>query len=134
FFWKFFWEALFYKADAFECLGLETFFTIHIMTSKFTIYTKLFDEMIQNPEKIRHCLFVGSPGSGKTTAAQEFCKRWIGPQNQWIGRVLFLNASDERSLEAVRSKIFPFVRSTLTSIFQTSTSNSKVIVFDDCCH
>ena len=109
----------------------DIFFSIGSMSSKFTIYTKLFDEMISNPEKIRHCLFVGSPGSGKTTAAQEFCKRWIGPPNQWIGRVLFLNASDERSLEAVRSKIFPFARSTLTSIFQNSESNSKVIVFDE---
>jgi len=98
---------------------------------RLTLYTNLFDEMIVHPEKMRHCLYVGSPGSGKTTAAQEFCRRWIGPQNQWIGRVLFLNASDERSLEAVRSKIYPFARSTLTTIFQTTKNNSKVIVFDE---
>lgn len=88
--------------------------------------------MIQNPEKMRHCLFVGPPGSGKTSAAQEFCRRWIGPSSTWIGRVLFLNASDERSLEAVRTKVYPFVRSTLTTIFQfESKSDAKVIVFDE---
>jgi hypothetical protein len=97
-------------------------------------YNDLFDEMIATPSKMRHCLFVGPPGSGKTTAAQQFCKKWIGPPNTWIGRVLFLNASDERSLEAVRTKVYPFARSTLTTIFQfgsSNYSNSKVIVFDE---
>jgi GTPase SAR1 family protein len=95
-------------------------------------YSDLFKRMMEKPESMRHCLFVGPPGSGKTTAAQHFCRQWVGPQNTWIGRVLFLNASDERSLEAVRTKVYPFARSTLTTIFNFgNTSNSKVIVFDE---
>ena len=95
-------------------------------------YADLFKRMMDKPGAMRHCLFVGPPGSGKTTAAQYFCKQWVGPQNTWIGRVLFLNASDERSLEAVRTKVYPFARSTLTTIFNFgNTTNSKVIVFDE---
>lgn len=95
-------------------------------------YSNLFQDMIKTPSKMRHCLFVGPPGSGKTTAAQHFCRQWIGPPNTWIGRVLFLNASDERSLEAVRTKVYPFARSTLTTIFNfQANTNSKVIVFDE---
>lgn len=96
-------------------------------------YSRLFQAMFQNPKLMRHCIFVGSPGSGKTTTAQQFCLDWIGPRELWIGRVLFLNASDERSLEVVRSKVYQFVRSTLTSIFQFAPNykNSKVIVFDE---
>lgn len=95
-------------------------------------YQSLFQTMIDDPKRMRHMLFVGPPGSGKTTAAHFFCQKWIGPPNSWIGRVLFLNASDERSLEAVRTKVYPFARSTLTTIFNFGNkTNSKVIVFDE---
>jgi len=50
--------------------------------------------------------------------------------SSFFGRVLFLNSSDERGLEAVRSRVYPFVRSSFSALFPTSDA-PKIIVFDE---
>jgi len=76
---------------------------------------------------------IGPPGSGKTTSARFFVEALHGngkSQNKsFFGRALFLNSSDERGLEAVRSRVYPFIRSSFDALFVTN--GPKVIVFDE---
>jgi hypothetical protein len=53
-----------------------------------------------------------------------------GAGASFFGRVLFLNSSDERGLEAVRSRVYPFVRSSFSALFPTNDA-PKIIVFDE---
>ena len=48
-------------------------------------------------------LFVGPPGSGKTTTAQSFAMAIHGKTTNSFSSLLFLNSSDERSLDMIRS-------------------------------
>ena len=67
-----------------------------------------FSTFLKSPATIQHMLLYGPPGSGKTTSAA-----WLVDQ-LWKNRkplmCMSLNAADERSLESIRQKIFPFVR------------------------
>jgi DNA polymerase III delta prime subunit len=92
----------------------------------------LFNVMIQNPEARSHLLLIGPPGSGKTTSARYFVEalNGRGSNSSFFGRALFLNSSDERGLEAVRSRVYPFVRSSFSALF-TNTNSPKIIVFDE---
>jgi len=88
--------------------------------------------MISSPEARSHMLFLGPPGSGKTTAAQSFAVSLHGKNFNKFASLLFLNSSDERSLEIIRQKIYPFVESRMQSLFfDAGKAPPKVIIFDE---
>jgi hypothetical protein len=88
--------------------------------------------MLKYPEARTHMLFLGPPGSGKTTAAQSFACALHGKQANKFASLLFLNSSDERSLETMRQKIYPFVESRMQSLFfAEGQAPPKVIIFDE---
>jgi DNA polymerase III delta prime subunit len=76
----------------------------------------------------------GPPGSGKTSSAKLFVEALYGKDsiNTKFSRALFLNSSDERGLEAVRSRVYPFIRSSLHILFQNTIEDKpKIIIFDE---
>jgi hypothetical protein len=92
----------------------------------------LFQMMLKNSESRSHMLFLGPPGSGKTTTAQSFATALHGATTNKFASLLFLNSSDERSLETMRQKIYPFIESRMQSLFfSTGTAPPKVIIFDE---
>lgn len=93
---------------------------------------EILQTMIRNQDCLSHMLFVGPPGSGKTTTAQSFAMAIHGKQLNSFSSLLFLNSSDERSLDMIRNKIYPFVESRMQSLFfQADTIPPKVIIFDE---
>jgi DNA polymerase III delta prime subunit len=91
---------------------------------------KCINSMIQTPKKFQHCIFVGPPGCGKSTAAWNIVHQFYKTPLERVGRALFLNASDERSLEAIRSKVYPFTESAGAGLFGY-TDKPKIIIFDE---
>ena len=55
-----------------------------------------------------HLLFAGPPGTGKTTAAMALTRDVFGPE--FRNNLLEMNASDERKLESIRTKVKQFAR------------------------
>ncbi|RKF65742.1 Replication factor C subunit 2 [Golovinomyces cichoracearum] len=82
-----------------------------------------------------HMLFYGPPGTGKTSTVLALAKELFGPE-LYRTRVLELNASDERGISIVRSKIKDFARMQLS---QASASYRalypcppfKIIILDE---
>lgn len=92
----------------------------------------ILQTMIKYQESRTHMLFLGPSGSGKTTTAQSFAVALHGKTTNKFASLLFLNSSDERSLETMRQKIYPFVESRMQSLFfEEGKAPTKVIIFDE---
>jgi hypothetical protein len=92
----------------------------------------IFQIMLKHPESRTHMLFLGPPGSSKTTTATSFATALHGTVTNRFASLLFLNSSDERSLETMRQKVYPFVESRMQSLFfQENEAPPKVIIFDE---
>jgi DNA polymerase III delta prime subunit len=70
---------------------------------------------------IPHLLFIGSPGSGKTTLARILCDNIIKNESD----IMYLNGSDDTGVENVRQNIIGFLKS------PPLQSNIKVIFVDE---
>jgi adenylate kinase family enzyme len=94
----------------------------------------LLEKFVEQPKYLSHLLFLGPPGSGKTTTAFNLVKAFYPGKKHYTGKALFLNSSDERSLDAVRSKVYPFARSEIHTLFHNdffSKKSPKIIIFDE---
>jgi replication factor C small subunit len=76
-------------------------------------------------KNIPHCLFAGPAGIGKTTLALIIAKELF--KENWQQNFLETNASDERGIQVVRSKIKDFAR-----IKSIATNLPKIIYLDEC--
>ena len=86
-----------------------------------------FSMFVKHPETIQHMLLFGPPGSGKTTSAS-----WLVEQI-WKQRkalmCISMNAADERSLESIRQKVFPFLKVD----WRTDTEKApRFLILDEC--
>lgn len=84
---------------------------------------------VNHPESLQHLLFYGPPGSGKTTSATKLINTiWVNsPIRAQVCRIL--NAADERSLDAIRSKILPFLQ---VDWRDTGETRPRFLVLDEC--
>jgi len=69
---------------------------------------KCFAMFLKNPQTLQHLLLFGPPGSGKTTSAGWLVDSIWGNRKSLM--CISMNAADERSLESIRQKVFPFLR------------------------
>lgn len=88
----------------------------------------LLDAFSKDTNKLQHLLLYGPPGSGKTTFARSLVEAVWGKQFLFSG-ALFLNASDERSLDSIRAKVYPFFNSRF-SIFE-DVNKPRFLVLDE---
>jgi len=82
---------------------------------------------LKDPQTLQHLLLFGPPGSGKTTSAA-----WLVDQI-WDNRkslmCISMNAADERSLESIRQKVFPFLRVDWRTDNETAP---RFLILDEC--
>lgn len=88
-----------------------------------SLITTFFDN-----NKLSHTLLYGPPGTGKTSSIVTISKHYYG--DEFENSVLMLNASEERGIDTVRTKIKQFV--TTESIkTNDNTPKFKLVILDE---
>lgn len=86
-----------------------------------------FSLFLAQPRTLQHLLLFGPPGSGKTTSAA-----WLVDQiwgNRQSLMCISMNAADERSLESIRQKVFPFLAVDWRTEEETAP---RFLILDEC--
>lgn len=81
--------------------------------------------------KLPHMLFYGPPGTGKTSTAVALANTIFGPNH--AGKVLELNASDERGIDVVREQIKTFAgtRNLFAMNNDATLPTYKLVILDE---
>ena len=79
-----------------------------------------FFESLRTKQEIPHLLFAGTPGVGKTTTAKVIVTDILGSPDY-----MYLNASDENSIDVVRSKLTGFART------KSFDGKVKIVILDE---
>jgi hypothetical protein len=90
---------------------------------------RILSSIREDRSRLQHLLFYGPPGSGKTSTAKIFIESWYKDGKIPPGATLFLNASDERGLESMRGRVFPFLQSKI--ILPGNNDSPRFLVFDE---
>jgi len=89
---------------------------------------KLSIENYMNNKKLPHLLFYGPPGTGKTSTMIAYAKHYYN--EDYNNMTLVLNASEERGIETVRTRIKQFVISSGLKE-NINTPSFKLIILDE---
>ena len=77
-------------------------------------------EHVKESQNIKHLLFAGSPGTGKTSLSKIIVNDLLQCQ------YLYINASDENGIDTIRSKVIGFAQT------KSFDGKLKVILLDEC--
>lgn len=104
--------------DFFNSLWVEKYRPKTIADMVISDDNKIFIEKFKNNE-IPILLFVGNPGTGKTTLAKIIVNEILNTQ------YLYINASDENGIDTIRNKVMGFAQT------RGFTETVKVIILDE---
>ena len=85
-----------------------------------------FSMFVERPDTLQHLLLFGPPGSGKTTSAAWLVDQIWGAKKSLM--CISMNAADERSLESIRQKVFPFLRVD----WRQDQTAPRFLILDEC--
>jgi replication-associated recombination protein RarA len=89
----------------------------------------IFSLFSAQPSTLQHLLLYGPPGTGKTTTVEWLLNAIWGESHMKQQTCRIMNASDERSLDSIRSKIIPFVQ---TDWRVPGDTRPRFLVLDEC--